>query len=621
MLIAAVVVLSFKNVIIIGAGPAGLAAASTFSAAGYDVEVHDKRPGPPDPSSDHKHSYLLVLNPKGVQAVTQVDPDFLKKGLSLPLHACVRHSADGRVHQAFLEPTPGTALALDRSELTLQMYQSIRERHPDVRFFFRSTCVGLDLKGQSITLADISGRKQVDRYPQEGISSAVMKELPDITAVHYDEQDLSSEMKRRYDLLVAADGSNSQVRHHLALQLPHSFSFTKRPAPIVYKRFRNLPCPNGFTGKFPEGGSVLHFHGLKIPPAPPVKTADAQHLHHEQEIHNVNKSATGAGPSGWGFLSIINRLDGTCSGGLSISTQDQHTRLQGLEEYLNMLRLLPLPSSTIRMLAEQLASAPWTWAGSWVRCSQLHGPRILVIGDAAHAVSPSLGQGCNAALEDVTVIKKLLTAALARSLAAGDERASSCTDKHDEQRRPVHSRTVSLGWGSCGNEESTRAVELQQLQVETAASCENTVTNCENSATRAAAKHDDAGSSFCGVEELLSAALTRLPESFTAARLPDVHALVWLDENARAFRGQMGFFNSRFIMYCAHMYCRPFLHRLAPWLISKPALQRVWESQVSYLHIKSQLKMDGLLLMTLVAGLSFTVALRSLKPIIRSKTA
>ena len=34
---------------------------------------------------------------------------------------------------------------------------------------------------------------------------------------------------------------------------------------------------------------------------------------------------TGAarGPTGWGFVSLINRLDGTCSGGLSISSHDQ----------------------------------------------------------------------------------------------------------------------------------------------------------------------------------------------------------------------------------------------------------------------------------------------------------
>jgi kynurenine 3-monooxygenase len=44
-----------------------------------------------------------------------------------------------------------------------------------------------------------------------------------------------------------------------------------------------------------------------------------------------------------------------------------------------------------------------------VRCDRFHeSDSILLIGDAAHAVSPSIGQGCNASLEDVLVFERLL---------------------------------------------------------------------------------------------------------------------------------------------------------------------------------------------------------------------
>lgn len=44
-----------------------------------------------------------------------------------------------------------------------------------------------------------------------------------------------------------------------------------------------------------------------------------------------------------------------------------------------------------------------------VKCDRFHqGDRILILGDAAHAVSPSIGQGCNSALEDVWLVNQLL---------------------------------------------------------------------------------------------------------------------------------------------------------------------------------------------------------------------
>lgn len=44
-----------------------------------------------------------------------------------------------------------------------------------------------------------------------------------------------------------------------------------------------------------------------------------------------------------------------------------------------------------------------------VRCDRFHeDSKILMLGDAAHAVSPSLGQGCNAGLEDVLIFDQVL---------------------------------------------------------------------------------------------------------------------------------------------------------------------------------------------------------------------
>lgn len=79
----------------------------------------------------------------------------------------------------------------------------------------------------------------------------------------------------------------------------------------------------------------------------------------------------------------------------------------GVQDYADAIKHVPLPAAEREHLAHLLHDAPWSYGGSWVCCSQLHGPRVVVIGDAAHAVAPSLGQGCNAALQDATILDKV----------------------------------------------------------------------------------------------------------------------------------------------------------------------------------------------------------------------
>jgi 2-polyprenyl-6-methoxyphenol hydroxylase-like FAD-dependent oxidoreductase len=47
-------------------------------------------------------------------------------------------------------------------------------------------------------------------------------------------------------------------------------------------------------------------------------------------------------------------------------------------------------------------------SGKRVKCSRLDGPRVLLLGDAAHAVTPVFGQGANSALESCKVLGQVL---------------------------------------------------------------------------------------------------------------------------------------------------------------------------------------------------------------------
>ena len=63
-----------------------------------------------------------------------------------------------------------------------------------------------------------------------------------------------------------------------------------------------------------------------------------------------------------------------------------------------------------------------------VRMSRWHGDRVVFLGDAAHAMSPQLGQGCNLALWDAMVLADVL--AEARTLPAGLAAYSQARRRH-----------------------------------------------------------------------------------------------------------------------------------------------------------------------------------------------
>ena len=58
-----------------------------------------------------------------------------------------------------------------------------------------------------------------------------------------------------------------------------------------------------------------------------------------------------------------------------------------------------------QMLLQAARAAP---NGASIWCSKLHGPNTVILGDAAHGVTPALGQGCNAALESAVTLSEVL---------------------------------------------------------------------------------------------------------------------------------------------------------------------------------------------------------------------
>jgi kynurenine 3-monooxygenase len=174
-----------------------------------------------------------------------------------------------------------------------------------------------------------------------------------------------------YDRLVAADGARSPIRDHLAGELQCEQTYV----PDAYKSV--------FLSRV---NSAL---GVEL---------DADKIH-------------GASRDIQTRMLMVPQL-GDRLNGVIIFEQAQNplSDLKNKEEVLNFFQVkFPVFG---QLMSSEDAEAFWQRPIGrvlTVRCDRFHqGDSILLLGDAAHAVSPTIGQGCNASLEDVLIFEQLL---------------------------------------------------------------------------------------------------------------------------------------------------------------------------------------------------------------------
>jgi kynurenine 3-monooxygenase len=163
------------------------------------------------------------------------------------------------------------------------------------------------------------------------------------------------------DLIIGADGSASAVRSAL-LCLPH-VSFAKSVFPGAY---RELALRS-------QGGNAIHIW-----------------------------------PRGDFFLAALPNLDGGMRGTLVIPDSRRHeiSRPDTILRFLN--QYLPDILPDLAESPEQISQKPFGEIVT-VRCEQYHlAGRLLLMGDAAHAMVPFMGQGVNFGLEDCLVLARLM---------------------------------------------------------------------------------------------------------------------------------------------------------------------------------------------------------------------
>ncbi|MBD2355006.1 FAD-dependent monooxygenase [Tolypothrix sp. FACHB-123] len=175
-----------------------------------------------------------------------------------------------------------------------------------------------------------------------------------------------------YDRLVAADGARSRIREYLAQDA-------------------GLHCEQSYVSDAYKTVMLPRFNpalGLEL---------EADKLH----AWNLNKTRMMMVPQPGDRLNGVIIFD---------AQQNPLAELSSKEEVLAFFKAkFPLVGQLMSLdEAEALLQRPVARLVT-VSCDRFYeGDSILVIGDAAHAVSPSIGQGCNAALEDVLIFEQFL---------------------------------------------------------------------------------------------------------------------------------------------------------------------------------------------------------------------
>jgi kynurenine 3-monooxygenase len=179
--------------------------------------------------------------------------------------------------------------------------------------------------------------------------------------------------RANYDLLIGADGANSVVREALVNRNLCNCQQTKLPD--LYKSL-DLPLAN------PQLNLVL----------------DNDKLHGTTISEKLR-------------LLLVPQKGNKLSGVFIFEEQaNSFSTLNNAQEVVNFFQQ---KANIFGQLitdesAEALLKRPVSQITT-INCDRFHySDSVLILGDAAHAVSPSLGQGCNSALEDVAILNQII---------------------------------------------------------------------------------------------------------------------------------------------------------------------------------------------------------------------
>mmetsp|Transcript_33105 Transcript_33105/g.72109 ORF Transcript_33105/g.72109 Transcript_33105/m.72109 type:complete len:902 (-) Transcript_33105:130-2835(-) len=342
------------KVVVSGAGPAGLLATHLLlnRSKHYSVTLLERGENFADAQLEVKRSWMIGLGPHGLSAIKRV-PGLYERVRELGIRG------------------KGVFLHLGKKAISLTPEKSFSDEEHEGYFVDRNWIVSAQMK-YLMEQHGHSGRLEVLFE-----TKVLAVEGDSRTVISKDAK--GHEHRHQYDLLLGCDGVRSAVRNNFIRT--HDFSCRVSD---VYSRIKHIHT------RIPSQLGKQHFH--------------------------IFINCLGGGFGGVG-LPELDATKGTTRFNLLLGTQVCSLQdcdpvvftkdAKAIEEYLRKgLGHLDFDFADI---AQQFVSQDWFRSGE-ARCNYYHlaKERTLLMGDAAHATAPSIGQGMNTALVDARVLDELM---------------------------------------------------------------------------------------------------------------------------------------------------------------------------------------------------------------------
>ena len=301
-------------------------------------------------------SINLALSMRGLTALDRIAPDVAERlrQIGVPMRGRAIHPKTGNV---VLQPYGRTGQALQsvsRATLNELLLDAAEEAGAELRFGMR--CVDVDTKAGRIAFEEAA--------PASVVAASRVKGQPRTSRV-------------RASLIVGADGASSRVRG--AMQIKKGFNYSQQ---YISHGYKELSIPAG-----PGGTFLMEREALHIWPRDDFMLI---------ALPNENGSFTLT-------LFMAFTSDGDDKESFESLATDADVLAFFRREFPDAVPLMPTLLEDFRR--NPVSSLVTIRCDPWV-CDD----KVAILGDAAHAIVPFYGQGCNCAFEDVRILTELLNA-------------------------------------------------------------------------------------------------------------------------------------------------------------------------------------------------------------------